>query len=77
MAPPLDRDYSRDPNIKALKSRGLLIRGLHYPPKVPKLGANINLLGADVFLQESVIGQGQNPVTFDYCREPAGTLNPI
>ena len=29
--PPLNRDYNRDPNIKARKRRGFLIRGLHHP----------------------------------------------
>ena len=29
--PPLNRDYNRDPNIKALKGGGLLIMGLHDP----------------------------------------------
>ena len=27
--PPLNRDYNRDPNIEALKRRGLFIMGLH------------------------------------------------
>ena len=28
--PPLNRDYNRDPNIKALKRGGVIIPGLHY-----------------------------------------------
>ena len=27
---PLNRDYNRDPSIKALKGGGLFIMGLHY-----------------------------------------------
>ena len=40
--PPLDRDYHRDPNIKALKRRGFInhgnhgvSRGLHYHLRYP------------------------------------------
>ena len=33
--PPLDRDYNRDPNTKALKRRGFMNHGSTVTPKPP------------------------------------------